>query len=606
MIKKALVICLALILVACSSTGKPPQPTEIPEEITTTIEPTPIYRPDLPYLQVVGNKIVNENGEIVILRGLGPQPIINLAITDWDVPWNEDIFKEMHAWGATTVRLLVSPGRFFDNVESGLEILDQAIEWAGKYDMYVLLTYTSIGFPTTGFFSHPSTAVEVTTEAELIRFWQIVSERYAGNNQIAVYEIINEAVSHNWDGKTYLEDWLILKDFTELVIDLIRVNDPDTIILVSGLKWATDLSYVLDYPIQRSNVAYAMHLFPNTINWDTAFGHVAQKFPVILAETTFGVNVEGTYSWINEEGFPGDKPFREQLIEYIEENGLSWNAVPFSKVYEPPLLTDNTFTPNEVGAFFREHLLSHDWNVGTGEYISADLKVFSGAVGEWKSTDPTDGSQRTLTINPADGNTYAIRYKDAMVDLCTRNLEKAGGLATGEGKAFFQKLDIGPVHFSCEDGLSTGGLIYESFLYDEELDTLTDIAGTVWSRSSSVVFDPNQSAFLGAVGSWMCLDGSDGSTQTLVVEHLEGNQYSIVYSDDRASICGTDENNNSLYTARAEVIGISPTNVVEVDLRFTCFGDTEWETDVFPTTFEYNSLTDKVSDSFYNTWNRTE
>ncbi len=52
--------------------------------------------------------------------------------------------------------------------------------------------------------------------------------------------------------------------------------------------------------------------------------------------------------------------------------------------------------------------------------------------------------------------------------------------------------------------------------------------------------------------------------------------------------------------------GESPTNVIKVELRFTCFGDTEWETDVFPTTFEYISLTDKVSDSFYNTWNRTE
>ncbi len=244
---KAIVLCLMFILAACSNNGTPSQTREISEEIgTATLTPSPEITSDLQQLQVVGNKIVNEDGEVVILRGLGPQQIINLATTNYDISWNEDLFRAIHEWGATVVRVLVAPGRFFEDEEQGLKILDQAIEWAGKYDLYVIINFNSQGFPPTGFYSNPSSNVEVTSQVEMIRFWQMVSTRYAGNNQVAFYEIINEPSSHPWNGRTYLEDWLILKDFSELIIDLIRVNDPDTIIIVGGLKWASDLSYGLN------------------------------------------------------------------------------------------------------------------------------------------------------------------------------------------------------------------------------------------------------------------------------------------------------------------------------------------------------------------------
>jgi len=486
--KKAAMICLFLIMTACGNTATPSQTKENPDIIETpVITPSPVIISDLPRLQIVGNKIVNADGEVVILRGLGTQQIINLAITDFDVPWNEDLFRTIHEWGATVVRVLVTPVLFFENEERGLEVLDQAIEWAGKNDLYVIINFQAMGFPPTGYSSHPSSNVEVTTAAETIRFWQIVSARYAGNDQIAIYEIINEASSHPWNGSTYLEDWLTLKDFSELLIDLIRENDPDTIVLVSGLKWASDLSYVLDHPIQRSNVAYAMHLYPSTaLNWDLAFGDMARVHPVLLSETSFGIDIEDESNWLNEKDYPGDQPFRIALMSYVEEHGLSWIAVSFSSSWYPQLLENTFFVPSEVGEFFRDQLLSYEWNVSSGELINDDPKVFTRAVGQWKSIDPIYGSTRSLRITPISDNRYGIRYENSAVSLCgvnTQGIPLTGASAEGEGKAFYQKLDVGPIYFDCNDGLSTGGLLYDTFLYTEDLDILTDLIGTVWSRT---------------------------------------------------------------------------------------------------------------------------
>lgn len=486
--KKAALICLFLIMTACGKKTTPAQTDGNTDLIETpVITPSPIIISDLPRLQIVGNKIVNEDGEVVILRGLGTQQIINLATTDFDTPWNEDLFRTIHEWGATVVRVLVAPVLFFENEERGLEVLDQAVEWAGKYDLYVIIDFQAMGFPPTGFSSYPSSNVEVTTAADTIRFWQDISARYAGNDHIAFYEIINEASSHPWNGSTYLEDWLTLKDFSELLIDLIRENDPDTIVLVSGLKWASDLSYVLDHPIQRSNVAYAMHLYPNTaLNWDLAFGDTAKVYPVILSDTGFGIDIDGESNWLNEKDYPGDQPYRTAFMNYVNEHGLSWIAVSFSSSWYPQLIDNTSFEPSEVGAFFREQLLSYEWKTTTGELINDEQMVFTRVIGQWNSIDPTYGGTRSLSIAPISDDIYSISYENSAVPLCgvnTQGIPLTGASAEGTGKAFYQKLDVGPIYFDCNDGLSTGGLLYDTFLYDEELDILTDLIGTVWSRT---------------------------------------------------------------------------------------------------------------------------
>ena len=85
-----LILCLMFVLIACSNNPASTTGDLSDETITTTTTtPSPAVRNNLPQLQIIGNKIVNENGEVVVLRGLGPQQVINLATTNFDISWNE-------------------------------------------------------------------------------------------------------------------------------------------------------------------------------------------------------------------------------------------------------------------------------------------------------------------------------------------------------------------------------------------------------------------------------------------------------------------------------------------------------------------------------------
>lgn len=600
---------IALTLTACSGASQPFTPSSPPKETITSSPlsspvPSTSPAPDFSRLQVVGNKIVNEEGEIVVLRGLGVAEMIYLATGSYDVLWNEELFRTVHDWGATAVRIPVAPVRFFQDEERGLELLDQAIEWAGKYEMYVIINFNIFGFPPTGFLAD-STSLGVVSNVDTIRFWQTVSSRYAGNDVVAFYEIINEAASHPWDGRTYSEDWLILKDFYELVIDLIRENDPETIILAGGLKWAADLSYVPQSPIQRSNVAYDLHLNPSTADdWDLAYSDVAERYPIILGEAFFGIDVTGEQSWMNESSYAGELPFRFALMDFIEEHGLSWFGVVFSTQWVPELVQNEFFEPTEVGQFFHDQLSSYNRKSTTGERIHTDPDVFAGAVGRWESIDPSDRSQRTLAISSVGNHRYNVRYIDESVPLCNGNRPSttlASAEAQGEREAFYQKIDIGPLYLDCSNGW-VGGLIFDSLVYDSELDTLTDIQGTIWSRSDIDETSSAEVEFAGAVGEWMSIESSDGSNQTLTIEQLTPGTFKVKYVDEKASICGLDTNGSPLYAAEGNSQGEPFGRTLNLSLDFVCIGDPDGTTARFSIRFSYDPSTDVITDSFSNQW----
>ena len=411
--KNSILLIIAVMISACGTTRNPPISTSTPEgELPPIVSPSPS---DLPRLQVVGNRIVNEDGQIVVLRGLGVAEMGYLASGTNDFPWNEDLFRTVHDWGATVIRVPIAPDRFFQDEERYFELLDQAINWAQKYGMYVIINFNGFGFPPTGFLMD-SDSDENVSNVTTIRFWQAVSTRYAGNNTVAFYEIFNEPASHPWNGITYAEDWEFLKDFSELVIDLIRVNDPETIVIVAGLRWAADLSYVQDAPIQRSNVAYALHLYPNTSDdWDTTFGNLAEQYPIILSDTSFGIDISGDQSWLNESNYHGGQPYRTAFIEYTENKEISWVATVFSSQWVPQLVMNRQFNPTEVGRFFHDQLSSYNRITTTGGMIHANPNIFNDAVGWWESTDPDDGSQRTLVISSTGNHGYDVKYIDESV-----------------------------------------------------------------------------------------------------------------------------------------------------------------------------------------------
>ena len=362
-----LFLMLLLLVTACNSASKEEIPTDMSQSksiITptaksiTTMTPTPLPQP--PKLHVEGTNFVDEEGNIVILRGVAIMDPIQLA-SGWNPdlgPWREDIFRVIHEWGATVVRVPILPPFFYDyGVEEGLKVLDQAILWAAKYDLYVIIDYHGLGFPPDDYSLFDWSA---STEKEMIDFWNMVSKRYAGNSVVAFYELYNEP-GRDISGLPRLEDWLVWKGFAEEVIDEIRENDPETIIIVGGLRFGNDLHFALEAPIERTNIAYASHPYPGVsrwLPWDKAFGQVSSEFPVLLTEFGFD-NDPLLEDFLWESSCSGPGRYRDELINYVEERGISWTVWVFSHTWPCRMLLDQEYTPSELGQFIQEQLLIH-------------------------------------------------------------------------------------------------------------------------------------------------------------------------------------------------------------------------------------------------------
>jgi len=331
-----------------------PEPANSPSP-TPTFSPTTIPQPA--QLRVLRNRFVNEDGNTVILRGIAiMDPVLLASRRNPSLGnWREKIFQVISEWGANIVRIPVHPPMFYDyGVTKSLRVLDQAVEWAAKYNLFVIIDYHGLGFPPD---VYNATEWAATTEEELIHFWGIVPERYEGNNVVAFYQYYNEPKRDN-SRRLLIEDWLLWKEFSEKVIDVIREKDPDTIIIVSAMKGGNDLSFALDAPIERPNIAYEVHPFPGQSRWcpwDKCLGKVSEVYPVIVE---YGFDNE---TWVDEflqeSSFVGPERYRDAVMEYVNERGLCWTTWVFSHDWTPRMLLDTDFTPSEFGQFVKDQLL---------------------------------------------------------------------------------------------------------------------------------------------------------------------------------------------------------------------------------------------------------
>jgi hypothetical protein len=358
----SLLIALA-VLTACFSNyaeGKPDSDANFVYD-----EPFETLSPDdsgfAMAFRVDGNRIVDENGNTVVFRGLNAHGPLDhyTAPTDWDfIPWGSDYYKTMADWGATIVRLPVHPGLWKElGTAKTLEILDQAIAWCEQNNMYVIIDLHSVGWPETGEFE--SIDGYQITKSEILTFWAEMANAYADNKVVAFYEIFNEPVHTGFttgasaDRESLQEDWLLWKAFAEEIIDEIRSVDAEKPIIVDGVMYSYILTFVEDHPVERENIIYATHPYPDTngvVDWDQAFGKINQTYPVFATELGFGTQEKP------ESAYTGTRLYRHDLREYFENNKISFTAWSFSWLWTPRLIENNDYRPTESGAFFRQWL----------------------------------------------------------------------------------------------------------------------------------------------------------------------------------------------------------------------------------------------------------
>ena len=243
-------------------------------------------------LRVQGNRILDKNGEPVMLRGM------SLFWSQWQGKYyNEDAIRWLRDdWNVNVVRAAmgVHSGGYVENKEREARKVERAIDAAIKLGIYVLVDWHA----------------HEPAPGEAAIFFDRIARKY-GDHPNIIYEPYNEPLpKHGW-AQT-------LKPYHEAVIRSIRAHDPDNLIVAGTRSWSQDVEEAAADPLKGPNVAYTLHFYAGTHKQDLR--DKAQKaldLGAALFVTEWGttdangngnVDVEETQRW----------------FEFMETNKLSY------------------------------------------------------------------------------------------------------------------------------------------------------------------------------------------------------------------------------------------------------------------------------------------
>ena len=303
---------------------------------------------DLPWIKVEANNFVTPNGKVIIFKGLDASDPDKL---EKDGQWNQTYFDQIKSWNANMVRFPIHPKAWRDRGQTEyFKLLDSGIEMAKKAGLYVILDWHSIGNLHQELFQHE---MYNTTKKETFDFWEVMAKRYGNNSNVAIFELFNEPTLGG--GKYGTCSWDQWKSLMEELITLIRNNGAKNIPIVAGFNWAYDLTPVIDNPINADNIAYVSHPYPQKrekpweAKWEADFGHVADKYPVILTEIGFcAEGDQGAHIPVIS-----DPSYVSSILNYSDKKGMSFCIWVFDPLWSPMLIKDWDYNLTEPGKVWK-------------------------------------------------------------------------------------------------------------------------------------------------------------------------------------------------------------------------------------------------------------
>lgn len=314
------------------------------------------------FLTTNGKAIVNQNGDTILLRGMGLggwmlqegymlqtasfataqyqirdsiEQLIGTADTDlFYEKWYENHCRQididsLKSWGFNSVRLPMHYNLFTLPIEDepiagqntwltkGFEMTDSLISWCKQNQMYVILDLHAApggqGYdqaisdydPT-----KPSLWESQANRDKAAALWKKLAERYVNEEWVAGYDLLNEP---NWN----LPGGTLLRQAYQQMTDSIRSVDTQHILFIEGNWFANDFTGLT--PPWDSKIVYAPHKYWSTndqasIQWvlDLRNNH---NVPLYLGESGENSNV-----W-----------FRD-AIRLLEDNDIGWAWWPMKKV----------------------------------------------------------------------------------------------------------------------------------------------------------------------------------------------------------------------------------------------------------------------------------
>ncbi len=330
-----------------TTTTLPASTTTLPVVTTTTLPVTTTTVPPVAmagWLRTSGNKILNDQGQVVTLKGVNIADPEHLNVKTWERPGvsaRSVASLATDQYFAKVVRLPILPGNsaypnegFFSPTNgkdvyfrNHVEPLVNELTAKGVYviiDLHYVSDYQAL-YP------------------KVEEFWRFMAPKFA-NNPYVIYEVFNEPILP--------DDWATWKNtIAQPAVNLIRSLAPNNLVLVGGPYWSSHIAGAATDPIVGSNVAYVAHIYSNqtAAMWEQRYGAVINQFPLFITE--WGFETGGT------EG--GDINFGQEFEAWMSLHGLSWTAWSFDTLWGPKMFNpDWTLkeSPAGMGTFVRDLL----------------------------------------------------------------------------------------------------------------------------------------------------------------------------------------------------------------------------------------------------------
>lgn len=258
-------------------------------------------------LHVEGTNLLNEHGDAIQLRGMS-----SCDINSCYEFFSDDVCDTLiNEWGCTVIRLPVTV-RSLDNgyvhfpeyyYEEVCEYTDTLI----AHGVYVIIDWYNY------FDGDPNEYMDMAVD-----FFDRISEKY-GECPNVIYEISNEPHGERYDDPSSEVDWEhTVKPYSETIIDVIRSNDPDNVIIAGVPHRNQDLDIVSDNPLVGENIMYALHFYAGSHGQelrDRVSVAIDNGLPIFC--TQWGVSLD-----TGDSGVFYDES--NEWIGFLNSNNISW------------------------------------------------------------------------------------------------------------------------------------------------------------------------------------------------------------------------------------------------------------------------------------------
>ncbi len=241
------------------------------------------------WLKVSGDKIVNQNGETVLLRGFGLGGMLHMENFIDGYPANENAVREgllkvlgkekydlffrefyknyftepdaeyVQSLGLNLIRIPIHYRRFEDDMnpgvinEKGFEFLDKVVELCAKYEIYTIIDLHALpGFQNQDWHSDNPTHRALFWDHKdfqdrALHLWEVIADHYKDQPWVAGYDLINEPADPTKE-KVF--------PYYKRLYEAVRKVDPNHIIFIEGNKYSTEFDMFTEI---WDNVVYTNH-----------------------------------------------------------------------------------------------------------------------------------------------------------------------------------------------------------------------------------------------------------------------------------------------------------------------------------------------------------